>query len=221
MNCVLCLSKNTITHLKKNDPQFGIRIYNKCKNCHLIFLSPQYHLDAKSEKSRYDLHQNDPKDLNYISFLNRLAEPLKLKIREDCSGLDFGCGPGPAMTKLFDENTYKINFYDPFYYPDHSLLNKTYDFITCTEAVEHFYNPNKEFSLLNNLLKKQFSYLGIMTEMVTDESNFENWWYHRDPTHVCFYSKQTFEWIAQWQNWSLEFPRKNVVIFLKGFNRHT
>ena len=34
-------------------------------------------------------------------------------------GLDFGCGPGPALTLLMEEAGFaKMNLYDPFYFAD-------------------------------------------------------------------------------------------------------
>jgi hypothetical protein len=54
-----------------------------------------------------------------------------------------------------------------------------------------------------------------MTEILLSESEFADWWYHRDPTHVCFYQRTTFEWIASWLGFSVEFPVKNVVVFAR------
>lgn len=44
--------------------------------------------------------------------------------------------------------------YDPFFFPDESLLSNKYDFVTCTEAIEHFFEPKKEWKILLNLLKE-------------------------------------------------------------------
>ena len=51
-------------------------------------------------------------------------------------------------------NKYLIDLYDPFFFPNKEIFSKTYDFITCTETAEHFFNPKKEFDLINTLLKK-------------------------------------------------------------------
>jgi len=55
-----------------------------------------------------------------------------------------------------------------------------------------------------------------MTEVLEEESKFPDWWYHKDPTHVCFYQKSTLEWIARWQNWQVLFPAKNITLYFKS-----
>lgn len=44
--------------------------------------------------------------------------------------------------------------YDPFFFPSDSILSQKYDFVTCTEAIEHFFEPKKEWKLLLSLLKE-------------------------------------------------------------------
>ena len=59
-------------------------------------------------------------------------------------------------------------------------------------------------------------WLGVMTTFLTEDSLFENWHYRRDPTHVVFYAEQTFEIIADQNNWHLEIPAKDVALFCKN-----
>lgn len=163
----------------------------------------------------YDLHENSPDNQGYIKFLRKLTDQLTEKLKPCLLGLDFGCGPGPTISGILKEKGHDVRNYDPIYFPEKSLLNQTYDFITCAEVVEHLYNPRQEFQLLNRLLRRDESYLGIMTEAWQEHGDFESWWYHREPTHVCFYQRNTFEWIANWLGWTVEFPGKNVVIYSK------
>ena len=114
----------------------------------------------------------------------------------------------------FEEGGYIIDLYDPYFFPDVSCLNKKYDFITCTETVEHFYSPNKEFHTLNSLLEVG-GWLGIMTNFYDDSINFNDWYYRKDPTHVVFYTEETFKFIASMMSWRIEIPTKNVVLFKK------
>ena len=93
---------------------------------------------------------------------------------------------------------------------------KKYDFITCTEAAEHFFDPYKEFNVLDGLLVSG-GWLGVMTCFLTDEELFENWHYRRDPTHVVFYAEKTFEVIASQREWSCEIKSKDIVL-LKKYN---
>jgi hypothetical protein len=39
--------------------------------------------------------------------------------------------------------------------------------------------------------------LAIMTQMITKETDFSTWYYKNDPTHICFFSKQTMRYLAQ------------------------
>ena len=54
-----------------------------------------------------------------------------------------------------------------------------------------------------------------MTEMPDDWAGFPEWRYHRDPTHVAFYTRRTMRWIAARHGWQATFPRRNVVLFRK------
>jgi hypothetical protein len=212
--CSLCGCVETKFLCTRSDAGLGERYYFKCPVCALVFLSPAQRLNSAEEKRRYDLHENDPADGRYVEFLSRLAGPLLGQLRLGARGLDFGCGPGPSMSRWFAVRGFQVEDYDPIYRPEASLLERTYDFITCSETAEHFFDPCREFLLLDHLLKPG-ALLGIMTRSVEDEKGFETWWYPRDPTHVCFYQRQTFEWIAAWRRWKLELPHPDIAIFKK------
>jgi len=96
------------------------------------------------------------------------------------------------------------------------IFSKKYDFITCTETAEHFFDPYKEFNVLDGLLVSG-GWLGVMTCFLTDEELFGNWHYRRDPTHVVFYAEKTFEVIASQREWSCEIKSKDIVLLKKGY----
>lgn len=214
MNCPLCLSAQTSLFIEREYPKGAVKEYLRCPDCLLIFADPRFHLAPEEEKRRYDQHRNSPDDPGYTGFLNRLAVPLAAKLKRGEKGIDFGCGPGPAMDVVLKEKGYFVSNYDPVYFPDRSLLAAEYDFITCTETAEHFRRPRQEFDLMDRVLKRGGK-LGLMTEILEDESSFRQWWYPNDPTHICFYQPQTFLWIAGWKGWETERPAKNVVLFIK------
>ncbi len=54
-----------------------------------------------------------------------------------------------------------------------------------------------------------------MTDILEDEAGFADWYYHRDPTHVAFYTRRTFRWIGEWLELEVEFPQGRVVLFRK------
>src|SRR5690606_15211980 len=107
---------------------------------------------------------------------------------------------------------HQMSLYDPVFQPDTEALQRTYDFITCTEVAEHFHQPAQEFDRLNTLLKPG-GWLAIMTSFQTDDSAFANWHYRRDPTHVVIYKEETFYWLARHYGWRCEIPGKNVALF--------
>ena len=193
------------------------KIYWSCNVCGCKYLDQSYFIDPVEEEKRYLEHNNEINDKEYRSFLSRLSEPLKEKISLGSHGLDFGCGTGPALADMLTEDGFKVALYDPFFYPDESLLSKKYDFITCTETAEHFYDPFKEFNTLNDLLKPG-GWLGVMTSFLTSDEMFENWYYRRDPTHVTFYCEKTFQVIASQRHWKCEIKSKDVVLLQKNYD---
>ncbi|VAW11480.1 Putative methyltransferase associated with DUF414, partial [hydrothermal vent metagenome] len=167
-----------------------------------------------AEKAIYDSHENNSDDIGYRKFLSKLSIPLVDKLSDGMKGLDFGCGPGPTLSVMLEEQGFTVEDYDIFYANKVKLLKREYDFITCTEVVEHLHHPHKELTLLSKLLKPK-GFFGIMTKRVINKERFKTWHYKNDPTHVCFYSDQTFEYIADYWNYELEFIQSDVVILTK------
>ena len=92
--------------------------------------------------------------------------------------------------------------------------NEPYDFITTTEVVEHLHYPRRELDRLWDILKPGGS-LGVMTKLVRDRAAFATWHYISEPTHVCFFSRSTFQWLAdEWQA-DLMFEGNDVILFEK------
>ncbi len=207
--CPLCLSANT-----KHYHQDQERIYLNCPVCNLVFVPEQYFLSETEEKTRYNSHQNSEHDPKYRNFLNRLFQPLNNKLTANSYGLDFGSGPGPTLSKMFEQRGHKVDIYDYFYANNPEVFNNLYDFITASEVVEHLHHPNSTFAKLWKILKPQ-GWLGIMTKLVIDEQAFANWHYKRDPTHVMFYSKKSFEFMAHNWNAQLLFMNNDVILFQK------
>src|SRR5690606_26178152 len=117
------------------------RPYCRCGNCRLTFLAPGFLPSPEAEKAEYDLHENDPADPGYHRFLGRLVDRMLPLLPAGASGLDFGCGPGPAIAAMMREHGHDVVNYDPLYAPARDNLSRQYDFVTCTEAAEHFHRP--------------------------------------------------------------------------------
>jgi|TARA_Y200000002_G_scaffold41269_1_gene30017 SAM-dependent methyltransferase len=210
MLCKICGSEH-VESFQTSDQ----KTYWNCLYCNGKFLDEDYLPSNLDEKERYLEHNNEINDPEYRSFLSKLARPLKEKILPNSTGLDFGCGHGPALADILKKDGFNVSLYDPFFYPNKDVLTKQYDFITCTETVEHFHNPWNEFNTLNALLKPN-GWLGIMTSFLTSDEMFENWYYRRDPTHVTFYCEKTFEVIASQRNWICEIRSKDIALIRKN-----
>jgi hypothetical protein len=179
----------------------------------LIFVSREDLLSKEEEKARYDLHQNDPKDEGYRHFLGQFINPFIQRIGPPPQkGLDFGSGPGPVLSMMLEAKGYQMTLYDPYYAPTIDALQKSYDFVTCTETVEHFHDPGKEWELLVNLVKPG-GWLGIMTQLVEDIDDFPKMHYITDMTHVSFFSRETFRFLAKKDNLHVEFQGDNLIFF--------
>lgn len=191
-----------------------IRHFLQCPECGLIFVPPGEHLDAASEKARYDLHRNDPGDPDYRRFLARLGDQMLARLPAGAEGLDFGCGPGPALAAMLTDAGHRMRVYDPFYAPDKGVWLQSYDFITSSEVFEHLYRPADELDRLFAALKSS-GLLGVMTSFAPPMPGFARWHYTNDPTHVCFYGRETFEFIARHWGATMEHLADNVAVLRK------
>lgn len=189
--------------------------YWRCGGCALRFLDPGQLPDREVERAHYRHHENDPEDPGYRRFLWRLAEPLLQRLGVGRRGLDYGCGPGPALAMMLREAGHEMALYDPLFRPDPAPLEKTYDFVTCSEVAEHFHEPACEFERFDRLLRPG-GWLAVMTCFQDDDAAFARWHYRRDPTHVVFYRAETFRKLAALRGWSCEIPVKDVVLMRKA-----
>ena len=76
--------------------------------------------------------------------------------------------PGPALARCWKKRG-AYDFYDPFFYPDDRLLTQRYDFVTCTEVVEHLHHPAEVFANAGSPVTA-WRLLGIMTCFQTDDA---------------------------------------------------
>ena len=203
--CPLCGEVESSLFLKER------RTFWRCAICQLIFVPAQFHLSLAQEKAEYDQHENSPDDIGYRKFLSRTLDPVLTRIAACSRGLDFGSGPGPTLSKMFEEAGHSMEIYDPFFAPHESVLAQTYDFVTATEVVEHLRNPQVDLARIWNCVG-QGGLLGIMTKLALGHDEFSKWHYKNDPTHVSFYSRATFQWLAQQWDAKLTFVGADVMI---------
>lgn len=206
MPCPVCRGGVTIPFAT-----IGDRDYRRCPECEATVLDPRQRPLPLDEYAHYLHHQNRPDDPGYRRFLSRLADPLLTRLAPGSRGLDYGCGPGPALAAMLAEAGHRMAVFDPYFAPDLAPLDETYDFVTCTETAEHFHAPATEFARLRAMIRPG-GWLGLMTCFQTDDARFADWHYRKDPTHVVFYRAATFAHLARVWGWSFEVPVKDVVL---------
>lgn len=190
MICPLCSSNSAIAHqltrLQKT--------YYDCLECKAFYLDKTHYLDNNQEQQHYNQHNNDVHNKGYQNYVSNLVLAVRNHQKPTNDGLDYGCGTGPVATHLLKEHGYQnIRLYDPFFYDDDTVFDKQYDFIICSEVVEHFHHPDEEYSRLKTLLKANGT-LYILTSLITHPID-EDWYYLKDATHVFLHSKDTMNYI--------------------------
>lgn len=206
--CPLCNSPAAFFFADKR------RDYFQCSSCDLLSVPKDFQLSAAEEKAEYDKHQNSPDDADYRQFLKRLFVPLASVLEKHSRGLDFGCGPGPTLSCMFEEAGMKVELYDPFYFPDTSVLAQRYDFVSATEVIEHLRQPAITLKQMWACVKPGGK-LGLMTKLHVGLEAFPTWHYKNDPTHIAFYSLKTLMFLArQWQG-DFEQVAKDAFIFTR------
>jgi len=163
----------------------------------------------------------------------KIAAPSSAQ-KNACLGMDFGCGPGPAISRLMARHGYPVCDYDPNFFPDPVIpklykpldeedkdeaekppLERKFRFITCTEVLEHIKEPVPFLADLYNRLTPG-GVLAIMTGILTEDSLFPGWHYHRDYTHIRFYRPETLKYIESLHDWKLSRPHKDVAFFVRN-----
>ena len=202
--CSLC--KNTWEDFYNNN-------FLYCSTCQSISRKLEFFLSPEKEKERYEQHNNDIYDVRYQEFVSPIVQRIQNHHPISERGLDFWAWSGPVITYLLEKQWYEMYLYDPFFHKHPNILEKKYDFIIACEVVEHFHDPFKEFKSLYDLLQPGGK-LYIMTDLYSPGVDFWKWYYKNDPTHVFFYSDETFHWIQQQYGWK-KYSRKNRCIILE------
>ena len=194
--------------------QFRERDYYLCPLCRFIFVPPNQHLSADEEKERYLEHENS---LDNEGYVRMFEEKLDL-IAQHCGSvqtvLDFGCGYEPVLKTLLQRRGMEAFVYDRFFFPDW-IANRRYDLIISTETFEHLKTPAMELERLVDCLNPG-GYLAVMTRQVPlnegqlEAQTFADWYYLKDPTHIGFFTGDTFRWLAK--------TRDLQIIFDNGFD---
>ncbi|MEN8727870.1 MAG: class I SAM-dependent methyltransferase [Sulfurovum sp.] len=211
MNCHICdKPTESFNHEKTNIT------YYYCKSCEYIFKSPECYQDLCTQKERYNLHENDEEDAGYQAYFQRFLDFILPLLDKPKTALDFGCGRSSLLASLLKKEGIKCDYYDPIYHPDTLDEKKKYGLIVSTEVFEHLHQPREVFeSLLERL--EEGGYLALQTQFHPNEvESFKKWYYHQDPTHIVFFTAQTFKVLCE--EYGCEFVSengKNMVLVRK------
>lgn len=203
MNCPLC--QNSGDRVPKSS-------FYLCTECRGFFRDFRQLPSVEQERARYETHNNDVNDPRYQKFVWPVVSAVMRDFTEKHSGLDFGAGTGPVISKLLLDRGFSIAQYDPLFYDYPNLLELSYDYIVCSEVVEHFHSPRKEFALLKSLLEPK-GRIYCMTKLYSPEIDFTKWHYINDLTHVFIYRRETMEWIKREYGFSSCIIEDRLVVF--------
>lgn len=211
--CKVCQSSTTDIHDEKKRVT-----YYRCSVCGFVFLDDAFIVDEVREKKQYDQHKNGLENEGYVQMFEEFIEISIAPYLNDTikTALDFGSGPGPVLSTLLQRRGLVVDIYDLYYAPKKVYKNKKYHLITSTEVFEHLHKPLEVLRLLAEHTHSG-GYIVLMTKSPPkDDQAFLAWWYRRDPTHISFFTPQSFEIMADKVALRLlETVHDNIVIFQK------
>ena len=207
--CPLC--HNSQTRLLYQDRK---RSFYVCKTCELTFADANSHLPPAAEKQRYGRSRIASKQKQLSQFILPLLAQLEQQQAGSLLGLNFGRTLDNKSLATIENAGHKLNQYDPFFAPNHDALKQQYDFICFYRVFEHFQYPIKEWALLTRLLRCG-GWLAISTPLLTELDGFAKWHYKNNLTHVSFYQRETFEYLANNSDFELLFAAKDLVLMQK------
>lgn len=209
-SCRLC-NCHTETHRFLSDESE----YFECHNCGLIFQKREQLPHYYEEKKRYLEHENNLASQDYLNYLEESTKRIFQFPISKKSLLDYGCGPVKALEKIWGDEFEYIASFDPIFHKNMDFELETFDVICCVEVIEHFYSPAESFEKIDSLLS-QAGYVLFRTEFQDQMKALENWWYRKDPTHVCFYNSQSWKYLEKKFNWKLVLEEdRRYAIFQK------
>ncbi len=195
--------------------------YYHCIHCEYIFKTPECYQDFRTQKERYNLHENDENDPGYQAYFQRFLDFILPLVDKPKTALDFGCGKSSLLASLLKKEGMDCDYYDPIYHPDTLDEKKTYELIVSTEVFEHLHHPREVFEGLLKRLEEG-GYLALQTQFhPNDVEAFKQWYYHQDPTHIVFFTAYTFKVLSK--EYGLDFigdNGKNMVLLRKVSHLH-
>lgn len=179
------------------------------------------HLPLAAQRARYLNHQNTLENTEYVRRFEALIAAWEAQPGVGAKHaapprrvLDFGCGPGdpPVLVALLRRRGCQAVGYDPLFAPG-ADRSQPFDAVFAVETFEHFCNGIADVADAVKCVRPG-GHLVVSTLFHPGPAGVADWWYARDPTHVCFYSPRTMAWIADRFNLRLVVcDNRNLCIF--------
>jgi hypothetical protein len=211
MDCLIC-GHDTRTFV---DEKSTIKYYY-CPHCECISKSTEHFKPIPEQKERYDLHENNPEDEGYQAYFQRFLDFVLPLVGTPQTALDFGCGRSSLLADMLSNEGIQCDYYDPIYHPENLDNSKKYQLIVSTEVFEHLHDTKTVFEMLMGLLDER-GYLALQTQFhPNDIDAFKKWYYHLDPTHIVFFTPQTFKFLCDISRGAfIKDNEKNMVVIRK------
>jgi SAM-dependent methyltransferase len=185
-----------------------------CPQCDLWFVPAAAHVSPEAEAARYRLHRNSRADVGYVRFLTPAVAALQRHARllpPDPEVLDYGCGPAPVLVELLREAGFRARGYDPFFAAGQDLARRCAAVVS-TETFEHFRRPAEDVARVVARVAPG-GLLVVMTALHDGVADWPQWPYALDETHVAFFARATFDYIAgRWGLKLIETDGRRLVI---------
>lgn len=135
----------------------------RCRNCKSLHCKEP--IDHDIYYRNYPLKSHVLDFATRCAYANRLRFMKKLGFNRKSTLLDHGCAGGAFLAYLREKNYSNVFGYDPFSkdYCDKSTLDRTYDFVTNYEVIEHTEDPAGHFADLAELIEKPTGCLVVGT----------------------------------------------------------
>lgn len=197
MKCRLCNSKCKKIFSAKVLSKYSVD-YFTCPTCFLLQTETPFWLEEAYNES---INSTDTGLLNRnIQFAEKVKAILFFFFDINGKYLDYAGGYG-VFTRLMRDIGFDFYWTDP-YTPNILANGFEYDkskdnieLVTSFESFEHFVNPLEEISKIITISKNIIFSTQVVPSPIPEP---QNWWYYglEHGQHISFYSKKTFEFIA-------------------------
>ncbi len=215
LKCRLC-NKSSILLFKKKILKKYIVSYFRCEYCGSVQTENPYWL---KEAYKDWLTKFDTGIFSRVSN-NFLVSFLLCKIFNLTNIIDYGGGDGlfTRILRDYNFNCYNYDFYSKSVYAKNFTKPnfKKADMLTSFEAVEHFSNPQKEFS---KMFRFKPNVVLITTKLFNGQK--KNWDYFEYETgqHIFFYTKKALGLIAKKFNYNTVYLEYGYILFYSKKNK--